>query len=226
MINDGMSYRYVAEQLGIPKCTVCRTVRNWKKDHQLKRCAGSGRRRISTRLDDERIETFAQERPLTTAGQVMREIKFPASVWTVRRRRRLREIGLRSHVAARKPRLSPITSKNKDGVCPSVCSPARRILETDCFSDEKVFQSCPNGRLRVYRPRNSWFEEPYVQINQRSGRFRVNIWAWISAASAGVMIPVEETLTSDVYIRVLEDIMLLSMQAVYPNWNFIFQHDN
>jgi hypothetical protein len=34
----------------------------------------------------------------------------------------------------------------------------RRVV----FSDEKVFQS-PNDHLKVYRPRNSTYEEPYVQ---------------------------------------------------------------
>jgi transposase len=79
MINNGMSYRHVAEQLGIPNRPVCRTVRNWRNDHQLERRAGSGRRRISTHLEDEQVQTFAKERPFTTAGQIMREINFPAS---------------------------------------------------------------------------------------------------------------------------------------------------
>jgi transposase len=224
MINNGMSYRDVAEQLGISKSTVCRTVRNWRNDHQLERRAGSGRRRISTHLDDEQVQTFPQERPFTTAGQIMRELNFPASVWTVRRR--LREIGLRSRVAARKPRLTPLHREIRMGFALQYVAQDEEFWRQIVFSDEKVFQSCPNGRLKVYRPRNSRFEEPYVQTIQRSGRFSVNMWAWISAASPGVMIHVEERLTSDVYIRVLENIMLPSVQAVNPNWNFIFQHDN
>jgi hypothetical protein len=43
------------------------------------------------------------------------------------------------------------------------------------FSDEKVFQSFSNGRLRVYRPRNSRFEDPYIQETDKSGNFSVNI---------------------------------------------------
>jgi hypothetical protein len=34
------------------------------------------------------------------------------------------------------------------------------------------------------------------------------MWAWISAASPGIMIHLEERLTSNVYIRVLEDVMV------------------
>jgi hypothetical protein len=57
------------------------------------------------------------------------------------------------------------------------------------FSDEKVFQSCSNGRIRVYRPRNCRYDEKYVDHGgDRSGRFPVNMWAWISSTSPGVMI--------------------------------------
>jgi hypothetical protein len=45
------------------------------------------------------------------------------------------------------------------------------------FSDEKSFQSCPNGRIRVYRPRNTWYEACYVDATDRSGHFSVNMWA-------------------------------------------------
>jgi hypothetical protein len=90
------------------------------------------------------------------------------------------------------------------------------------FSNEKVFQSSPNGRLKIYRPRGTC----YVQGVQRSGRFSVNMWIWISAISAGVMVHVEERLTSDVYIRILENVMLPSVLATYPDGNYIFPHDN
>jgi hypothetical protein len=40
------------------------------------------------------------------------------------------------------------------------------------FSDEKVFQSCRNGRIKVYRPRNTCYNERYVETTERSGRFR------------------------------------------------------
>ncbi|KAH0816469.1 hypothetical protein GEV33_006322 [Tenebrio molitor] len=36
------------------------------------------------------------------------------------------------------------------------------------FSDEKTFQSCPNGRIRVYRPRNTRYEERYVDATDRN----------------------------------------------------------
>jgi hypothetical protein len=52
------------------------------------------------------------------------------------------------------------------------------------------------------------------------------MWAWISVESPGVILHVEETLTSAVYIRILENVLLHSVEPDFPNNNFIFQHDN
>jgi hypothetical protein len=55
------------------------------------------------------------------------------------------------------------------------------------------------------------------------------MWAWISVESPGVILHVEERLTtSAVYtrIRILENVLLPSVEPHFPNNNFIFQHDN
>jgi hypothetical protein len=107
---------------------------------------------------------------------------FPGSIRTVRRRLRASE--LRNRASARKIGL---TSRHKEAIGFALEHLAREeaFWISVVFFDEKVFQSCPNGRLRVYRPRNSAYDERYVQTTQRSGRFSVNMWAWISADSPG-----------------------------------------
>jgi hypothetical protein len=52
------------------------------------------------------------------------------------------------------------------------------------------------------------------------------MWTWISAVSPGVIVHVEDRLNRDVYVRILDDIMIQSVRGVYHNDNFIFQHDN
>jgi hypothetical protein len=54
----------------------------------------------------------------------------------------------------------------------------------------------------------------------------VNFWAWISVGSPGVMLHIEERLNSNVYIRILENVMVPSVERIFPNNNFIFQQDN
>jgi hypothetical protein len=43
---------------------------------------------------------------------------------------------------------------------------------------------------------------------------------------SGGNLHVEERLTSAVYIRILENVLLPSVEPHFPNNNFIFQHDN
>jgi hypothetical protein len=83
----------------------------------------------------------------------------------------------------------------------------------------------PIGRLRVYRPRNTRYEERYVRKTERSGRFSVNMWAWIFAVHPGIMLHVEDGLNADVFIRILEDVMLPSVAPLFPNGDFIFQQE-
>jgi hypothetical protein len=112
-------------------------------------------------------------------------------------RRRLRNTELRNHAAAR------------------LCSQTKRSSSRRTM----VLLGCS-------RPRNSRYDERYVEPTERFGRFSVDIWGWISAVSPGVMLHVEERLNSVVYIRILENVMRPSVTRVYPNQNFIFQQDN
>jgi hypothetical protein len=36
----------------------------------------------------------------------------------------------------------------------------------------------------------------------------------------------EDRLNSDVYVRILEDVMMPLVSRIFPNFNFIFQQDN
>ena len=66
----------------------------------------------------------------------------------------------------------------------------------------------------------------YVQEEDRSGRLTVNMWAWISVGNPGVMCALEGRLNIEVYIDILERVMVHSVTAAFPNRNFIFQQDN
>jgi hypothetical protein len=99
---------------------------------------GSGRRRITSAQDDEGIIDIIQNRPFTTAIVEVNQTNFPASVVTARRR--LKGAGLRNHSAVQKPILTPLHKELRLGFS---------------WKHEKVFQSSPNGRLRVYRPRGT-----------------------------------------------------------------------
>lgn len=219
-----MSYGQISAQVGISKNTVYSIVRKWTRTGSVDRLPGSGRHKISCGEQDEALVNVIQERPFTTAVQATAVTNFPGSVRTARRR--IKESGLRNYAAARKTRLRPCDKEARIGFALEHLVRDNAFWNRVIFSDEKVFQSCPNGRLRVYRPRNHRYDERYIDMEDRTGRFSVNMWAWISMGSPGILLHVGERLNSDVYIRILENVMLPSVGLHFPNNNFVFQHDN
>jgi hypothetical protein len=113
-----------------------------------------------------------------------------------------------------------LTEKNKAGrirFAQEYINQDNNIWNNVVFSDEKTFQSSHNGRNRVYRPPGSRYYEQYVKNYDRSGRFSLNIWGWISSRGPGVCVIVEERLNS-------EEAILPSVLPVFGQQNFIFQH--
>jgi hypothetical protein len=80
--------------------------------------------------------------------------------------------------------------------------------------------------LRVYRPVGTRYDEQYVRTYNQSGRFSVNLWAWISGRGPGICTIVQERLNAPVYVRILNELMLPSVIPIFGEQNFIFQDDN
>jgi hypothetical protein len=218
LIEMDVSEARVTTQLGLPKSSVNFIVRRWRESGLFERKAGSGRPRTWTE-EDQTLVHVIENRHFLPAVDALGLTNFPASVHTARRR--IRAANLRNHSAARKFRVKPRHKETRVGFALNYILREDNFWEHVIFTDEKVFQSSSSGRLRVYRPRNQRYNEKYVRKIDTSGRFSVNLWAWISANSRGVLLQAEERLTSHVYIRVLEDVMLASVTQVFPENDFI-----
>jgi transposase len=218
----GMSYGQISTNLGLSKGTIHAIMRKWEHTGTVVRRPGSGRRRVSCVEQNEAIINILQNRPFSNAEEAVAITHFPGSVRTARRC--VKASGIKNYVAARK--MTPRHKEVRVGFALQHLPQDDAFWSRVVFSDEKTFQSCPNGRIRVNQPRNTRYEERYVDATDRSGRFSVNMWAWISVESPGVILRMEERLTSAVYIRILENVLLPSVEPHFPNNNFIFQHDN
>jgi transposase len=174
LLQDGLSHSKISERLGIGRSTISAIIKKWRQDQTVERRPGSGGRRISTRNEDEQLLTVIRNSPFTTATAAVNISNFPGSVRTSRRR--LRNSELRNHAAARKIRLTPQHKEARVGFALEHLTKDNAFWSRVVFSDEKVFQSEHNGRVRVYRPRNSRYDERYVEPTERSGRFSVNVW--------------------------------------------------
>lgn len=221
-LQDGDFIRDIADELGVNKNTVLLAKGKIARHGTIIRKAGSGPPKISTEDEDRRLLNYLRDHPFETAIKAKEETNFPGSANTARDR--VRNSDIRSRCAANKIFL---TERNKQGRLEFAHEylNENNFWETVIFSDEKTFQSCNNGRIRVYRPSGMRYDEIYTHKTNQSGRFSINVCGWISARGPGVCQIVEGRLTAPVYVNILNEVMIPSINAVYGQ-NFTFQHDN
>jgi len=221
-LRDGVAIRDIADELGVSKNTVLLAKQKIARHGTILRNAGSGPPKISNEDQDRWLVNYLRDNPFETAVKAKEETNFPGSANTARYR--IRNSDIRSRCASNKILL---TERNKQGRLEFAHEYLNQnnLWGTVIFSDEKTFQSCNNGRIRVYRPSGMRYDEGYTHKTNQSGRFSINVCGWISARGPGVCQIVEARLTADVYVNILHEVMIPSINAVYGA-NFIFQHDN
>lgn len=222
-LEDNWSIRTVAQQFGINKSTVLKIKKRWEEERTVSRRRGSARPRISTREEDALLLQHLRENPFNTINNAKIAVNFPGSRSTANRR--IQESDLKSCVAVKKLSLTEV---NKQARLLFSLNHVYRELpfwQNVIFTDEKLFQSTYNGRIRVYRPPHARFQEQYTYSVKRSGRFNVNVWGWCSYKGLGVCYKVDGRFNADNYSHILENVMLPSVRQLYPE-NFIYQHDN
>jgi hypothetical protein len=108
---------------------------------------------------------------------------FPASVVTARRR--IAESELRNRSAANKIFLTEENKRNRIAFAREHIRRPENFWD-NVFSDGETFQSCNNGKVRVYRPQRMLYDPQFTRKTQNSGRFSVNAWGWISSRGPGI----------------------------------------
>jgi hypothetical protein len=120
-----------------------------------------------------RLVNFLRENSFSAAIRTKVETNFPDSIRTSQKR--IKESELRIRSAVNKIFLSEANKQERLRFAFQHINNVN-FWENVVFSDEKTFQSCSNGRVRVYRPVGERFSEQYVHKIKRTGRFTVNVW--------------------------------------------------
>ena len=221
-LRDGHQIRNIADELGISKNTVLLAKHKIAEYGSIVRKAGSGRPKISNDGQDIELINFLKDHPFETAIKAKEETHFPGSANTARRR--IRSSDIKSCCATNKIFLTEANKQRRVEFAYEYINQGN-IWETVIFSDEKTFQSCNNGKIRVYRPSGTRYDERYTNKTNQSGRFSINVWGWISARGPGVCQIVQGRLNAPLYCNILNQVMIPSVDAVYGQ-DFIFQQDN
>jgi len=81
---------------------------------------------------------------------------------------------------------------------------------------ESTFTSANDGPILVYRPQGQCYIPPYMSTYKHSARVSVNCWCWISHEGAGILHHIDGHLDSLQYQHILQNIMVPSVQMLYP----------
>jgi Mn-dependent DtxR family transcriptional regulator len=193
----GIPERKIALELKLPLSTVHYWIRREGRRAESK----SGRPKVTNLDTDRELYKTAIESPFTTAVD-LRHIHAPhCSVSTVRNR--LKEMGLRCRIPARKPFLTQYHKAMRYAFALDKLSWSKEYWNRVVFSDEKIFRASSRGPLRVYRPKSSHrFDERYlVPTSNPFGRFTVAVWmAFSGSGKLRIIQRIERpTLNADYY---------------------------
>ena len=141
-----------------------------------------GRPRISSLEEDALLFETVRQDPFRTANEIRTASNFPGSSQTVISR--LRNRGIRSRRAAQMEILGEAQAVDRLAFATNrVDFDWRNVI----FSDETTISSDYEGPVRVYREDGLRHDQRYVHRRERSGRFSISCWGWMSYDGPGVI---------------------------------------
>ena len=90
------------------------------------------------------------------------------------------------------------------------------------FIDEKVFSTDKNSRNGVWKPDGTRYDVKYVLPKTHSGRHTKAYWAWVSGHGPGEIIEVERRMNSIDYLKILNNVLLPSIEERFPDEETIY----
>lgn len=229
MIENGRTYNDVARMFGKSKSTIHRSVIRWRQTGEYVRRRGQGRKRSTTAVDDRFItlQTLRNRRQTAVKTRsVLQEVRGTnISERTVRRR--LYEVGLKSYVPIKAPRL-----QRHHRVARLNFGREHQNWNDDqwskiLFTDESRF--CVNsidGRERLYRRQGEQNAQFNFTRTVPFGGGSVMVWGGICLEARTELVVIDNgALTADRYIRdILQDHVVPF--APYIGENFTLMQDN
>lgn len=196
---EHLSERDIAKQLQLSPSTV----HYWivRRGQKTKR---KGRPRVTDSIKDEEIYQTSLKNPFLTAVDIRRDIAPTCSVDTVRNR--LKQQGLKSCKAARKPFITEEHCQNRFAFANSYLHWSSQEWQRVIFSDEKIFRSNSNGILRVYRPKKSdRYDKSYLAPSTNIGSLnKFTVCVWMAFGGHGHFLKIhrveQKTLNTDYYL--------------------------
>ncbi len=224
----GLTVREIEKETGVSRSSVQRLVKKHRQGAPLQAGKKTGRPLLSTTRQDrvlKRIVRGSPDKRRKTRSEIAHEWRsatgINASPWTISGR--LKKLGFKSRVAAKKPFTSPANIAQRVLWCKEHRGWTLEQWETVLWSDETSVQLHPTRPKRVWRTKNERLQPDCQNPTIKHGGGSIQVWGCFSASGIGGLHLIEGIMDRHVYRDILEDSMLPILRESGAS---IFQQDN
>lgn len=214
--------------IGCDKRTVNHWILHYDRYGNVDDNKRSGRPRITSSLQDNKIIRKAKEVKFTSPRQVRRQLKLKkVSARTIDRR--LIAAGLSGRIAKKKHRYTEEEKRKRLSFANGYLNWTNKQWNLVLFSDEKKFSLGFNGQVWVRRPIGEELNSDYV-MNDKSHQLKLNVWGCFSGGGMGYCYIFNENLDAKKLKKIIGENLLASAELLFPSnppiqWYYLQDND-
>lgn len=218
----GLSVTDIALQIRCSRPTVNLWLDRYFEEGTLERREGSGRPFKTTAEEEAEIYIFATNNSFESAARIIDQLNLDCCPNTVLRV--LKGLGIKRYRAAQREILSELRKNGRLRFANEYRHWTPVEWNGVAFTDEKTFQSYPNGTVYVFRPKGHRSDPHYFSNQQKSGRFSVNCHMWLRGEGLGELTRIQGRYDSAAYTELLTRVLPNIIQS-FGEQIPIFMHD-
>ena len=207
----GHSISEVARQMGVSRATAQLWLHRFEREGHVKTRPRSGRPRVLSAEQDDRIVEEIRACPKSSATELTRQLDLPCHPCTTRRH--IKEGGIDCYVPAVKETLTEVNREGRLRFAQENIHHGIDFWRKVIFTDEKSFSSVASPGRVCWRPRNTRYKREHICEKTRSGRVSVSVHGWMWYGGPGELVTIDGQLNSLEYINILETSLLPSVRA-------------
>jgi transposase len=181
MHSGGLSHRRVADHFRVNHSIIVRLLQRFRQTGNVTDRPRAGRPRKTTPGEDRLISRRARQRPFSTAGALRGNLAFGGHISTRTVIRRLQHQGMRARRPIKRPQLTLRHRHARFDRSHDHLGWTIRTWRRVHWSDESRFSLRPtDGRARVWRKRNTSFQDNHILGTTALGDGGVTVWGCFS----------------------------------------------
>lgn len=225
LIGKGLNNNQISIELGISRPTVKLWRDRYNNTGTIELATIPGRPKCSSRDTDIDITARVEATPFISSTDIYRE-GIDMSTSTIRRR--LRESGIKSRVAAQKELISELNKTRR-------LLYASQYFDGNCWSDwefntifvdESIFASSSNHKKRVYRRDGMRYDKEYLHFIRGCGWTTVSVFGGLCGDELLPLYLINGHFNATQYADVMEQLYWPVIREKFQGREFRFQEDN